>query len=306
MGNPVFNARLKAVCLKHAKGEPERRKAWIDGLLARNRKRKVRMFPGGSLFIICAVPGYDLYEGERTGKRGKCKGFSPRSRRRLLIFMATLNRHAPLPLFITLTYPEWWPSDWHDWKDQLDDWAHHHLERRFPGCSFVWKLEPQQRGAPHFHLILFGRKFIPHQWVAETWYKVVGSNDERHLRAGVQVTAARSWNGVMCYAGKKYLGKDFVAPLNWREDVGRYWGCYGRKHLPKSEEVEFEISERALFRVHRVLRAFMRSKGIEWTTRGGVTLFTQQHFLWFRVIEWAETGQTHGVDHSLSLAAQPF
>jgi hypothetical protein len=134
----------------------------------------------------------------------------------------------------------------------------------------------------------------------------VGSNDERHLRAGTRVEDVRSWNGVMSYAGKNYMGKECAAPAKWPEHVGRYWGVYGRNNLPVAEKVEVDLSVRGLDRVHRLMRKYFRSKGIEWKTGGGIRLFTTDFSTWLRAFEWAEEHWTHPIDHRMPATRQPF
>jgi hypothetical protein len=53
------------------------------------------------------------------------------------------------------------------------------LRREFSGCSAIWKLEPQKRGAPHFHLLVWGIAFLHYQRLARRWFEIVGSNDPR-------------------------------------------------------------------------------------------------------------------------------
>ena len=142
---------------------------------------------------------------------------------------------------ITLTYPAEYPEMFTCWKKDLKYFAHQ-LAYKYPNAGFLWKLEPQGRGAPHFHLLVWGIPLIDREWLSLTWYKIVGSDDERHLRAGTRVEFVRTFNGVMCYAGKKYMGKECEAPRNWPKNVGRYWGMYGRNNIPRSECVEVEMS----------------------------------------------------------------
>lgn len=166
-----------------------------------------------------------------VGRRGRVREFSRRSRTRLqqtlcAVPIAHVGRGL---LFITLTYPRAWPGDWRRWKRDLDTlrWR---LADKFPRFGAVWKLEPQRRGAPHFHLLVVGVPFIAKAWLSEAWYDVVGSKDPKHLAAGTQVQLARSHRGVVSYASK-YTAKRQELPADWQEGVGRWWGVLGRKHL---------------------------------------------------------------------------
>jgi hypothetical protein len=132
-------------------------------------------------------------------------------------------------LFVTLTYPRAWPGDWRKWKRDLDVMLRR-LARRFPAFGAIWKLEPQKRGAPHFHLLVVGIPFIGKVWMSRAWFEVVRSADPKHLAAGTQVQLARSHRGVVSYAAK-YAAKRQQLPPDWQEGVGRWWGVAGRSNL---------------------------------------------------------------------------
>lgn len=62
---------------------------------------------------------------------------------------------------------------------------------------------------------------------------VVGSDDERHLRAGTQVQTVEPWRRVIGYAAK-YLAKETSdLPLAWQAGVGRCWGVHQRQNAPR-------------------------------------------------------------------------
>ena len=184
---------------------------------------------GGSLLKVSGRKRDDGLQ-PTPGKRTACAGFSDSSRRNLMRKMATVDRRQyaqHLPLFLTLTYPGEWPGDPKVWKKNLDNFLKR-LGRHYESAFAIWKLEPQKRGAPHFHLIVFNESFIDKDWLSRAWFEVVGSGDERHLRAGTQVKQMRSWRGVMSYAAK-YVGKQIdTLPPGW-ESVGRFWGIHNRE-----------------------------------------------------------------------------
>lgn len=167
---------------------------------------------------------------QKRAARGIITGFSAASRKRLIELMASINRTRVrhMPLFVTLTYPGTWVDDPKAWKKHLDTWLKA-LERKYHGTSAVWKLEFQSRGAPHFHVLLFGIPWLNNQWLSRTWFRIVGSGDVRHLQAGTQVKRVKSWRGVMSYASK-YLAKKTIEGLALM--VGRYWGVFHRERLP--------------------------------------------------------------------------
>jgi hypothetical protein len=157
-------------------------------------------------------------------------------------------------LFITLTYPADFPGEWTEWKRHLDVWLHR-VVRKFPRAAGVWKLEPQQRGAPHFHLLVLGVPFIAGTWLSRTWFEVVGSGDVRHLRAGTNVQLARSHKGVLAYAAK-YTSKSDALPPGWRGGVGRFWGVFHRAALGIRYE-EQPITQAQFYASTRILRSLI-------------------------------------------------
>ena len=209
-----------------------------------------------------------VHTGQRAGGgvRRAITGFSARSRNGLLHLVNSLDRRAVDPgefRFVTLTYPENYP-DARSAKRDLDN-----VLKRFFRCwgprGLISKLEPQKRGAPHFHLlILMGEGPGIEQetaWWARAWAEVVGSGDPNHERWHMGtlgngnkpcVSVPREWNGVLSYVGK-YLGKTFDGdgderqlPAGWASP-GRFWGVRHRGLLPlESSQLEVEERHRAV------------------------------------------------------------
>lgn len=199
-------------------------------------------------------PGGDDKDARPT-KRGRVSGFSRKSRKRLLDWLNQIDKaSAAKGLFVTLTYPGEYSDDWRAWKRDLDTLTKR-LRRKWNRCSIVWRLEYQERGAPHFHLLVFGVDFIPHRWLAKAWYDVVGSGDYNHLKAGTEVRRVKSFKQV-CYYAAKYISK--VQDVQSRSD-GRMWGIYGREYLPVLVVV-FALSDKAYYQAKRYLRRWLRGK----------------------------------------------
>ena len=192
------------------------------------------------------------------GKKQKIGRFTAKSKRKLQQRFAQLDRSRLkyLPKMLTLTYPKKYSSDPAVWKKNLDDFLEHHFKPDFPNAFIIWKLEPQRRGAPHYHLLIFSddskvlnRVYTQKEKLAKSWYQVVASGDEKHLRAGIRVGFApktkngrpikkrakdfTNWDMVSGYVAK-YLGKVtglFKSESNGDKEikqVGRYWGIYNR------------------------------------------------------------------------------
>jgi hypothetical protein len=114
----------------------------------RERFREIHFHYEGSLLRIARLPGWEPYQRENQKKRGLVGGFSIKARGRLIELCARIRRDA-MALFVTLTYPRAWSGDPQVWKRDLDAFGKW-LRRGFAGCSFIWKLEPQQRERPIF------------------------------------------------------------------------------------------------------------------------------------------------------------
>lgn len=216
-------------------------------------------------------------QSNTCGVRGKVKLFSRGSQKRLRILLASVDRQRSryLPLLLTLTYPAEWPSSPREWKRHLDNFSKR-LSRHYPAAAVVWVIEFQRRGAPHFHLIVFGVHRIDHKWLSRAWYEVVGSGDERHLRAGTRVERARKWNAVQAYISK-YVSKNRSKDLPVPDGIGRWWGVLNRERLNSLVEwVEVAVPAYRFFAIRRVLRRFLRSQGVSLMSRStvsGVTAF---------------------------------
>ena len=97
-------------------------------------------------------------------------------------------------MFVTLTYPHAWPEDPEDCKRHLKTFRKRPQREYGPFAAF-WRLGIQQRGAWHFHLLLFvGPSFGPLEglrlFVSSSWREVTGKLSEGHLRAGTRVEVA--------------------------------------------------------------------------------------------------------------------
>ena len=225
----------------------------------------------GGRFVRVQIPC-----GRRGGgRRGEVEGFSRGARRRLLMFVNSIDRSRSSPgqvLFVTLTYGEVFPAAREAKRDLKV--ILQRFRRAWGTRPHIWKLEPQKRGAPHFHLLLMmeSQYNLDEQikWWASTWAELVGGDElekvERvHLgRAGGNnkpcCERPNEWGGVLNYVGK-YIGKvtggieDFDASEiserseKWRKP-GRFWGIGHRELWPIKIEVR-EVPLRVAVRLRR-------------------------------------------------------
>jgi len=216
----------------------------------------------------------------KFGTREKIKDFSAAARARLQRKLATINEfETGLPDFLTLTYPGEWSRDWRVWKRDLDVFRHS-LIRRWPDTWGVWRLEFQEREAPHYHFLLWdgpkvegaliyspkkkknimvplSARSSPHnkdifEWLSKTWYRIVGSGDPKHLSAGTRIEPINTWNGVVYYASK-YLAKLPSGQFSPVEFTGRFWGVI-QGHKWKVSMFEKDLDPYVFFKIRRVLR----------------------------------------------------
>ena len=213
---------------------------------------KIEYYPDGSLIKLKHPLGKEP-KGKRTWRRGKCKVMSSRSRRRLMNFLATLVRSI-IPLFVTLTYPKDFPESRAS-KSHLQAFIKR-LKRRYPEFGYIWKIELQKRGAPHYHLFIWGvQREQAYAVMSKCWYEIVGSDDPWHEVKGVDIQNVFSYKGVKSYAAKYVSKRDDREVL---EGLGRTWG-YGGK-IPISEKEEYIIAPQQAYVLLRYLRRRVRCK----------------------------------------------
>jgi hypothetical protein len=250
---------------------------------------------------ICTLTTYqggqyaELRPPERTGRaggggpRGHITQFSKASKRRLQRVLASVDQgRISVPLFVTLTYPGEFPADPAVCNAHLRAFRER-LTRRYSAAAAIWRKEYQRRGAPHYHLLLF--LDVPLEelrtWVSEAWYEIVGSGDERHLRAGTQVVRVKSWRGARGYAAK-YLGKlETLQPAasccaeHVPAGTGRLWGVWNRALLPITADLYYP----SLREFYRLRRCLWRLSGQRSTHRMTATSCFVSHATTVRLLE---------------------
>jgi hypothetical protein len=238
-----------------------------SSILAQNQ-RHVKVDVQGQVFKVSLVG----FRGRRgVAPRGVVQGFSRKSRKRLIEKLARLDLQGALPLFVTLTYPQEYP-DARRAKDNLRAYLQR-LQRLYPGMSVVWRLEFQERGAPHFHLLIFGVPRIPKEEVQRHWGEVIG-----YANPFTRVERVRTWRGVVGYAAK-YMAKAGLDIVPYLHACGRVWGVFMARFLPSAPLGEF-FGEFGpwVYQVRRCLRRVWR--GVVQGRHAGYTLFTAKPVDW--------------------------
>jgi hypothetical protein len=200
------------------------------------------------------------------GNRNRVKGFSRASRTNLLRRLASINRSAFRAfkgriIFVTLTYSHEYPQDPELCKRHLKA-LRKRLQREYKSFAAFWRLGIQERGAWHFHLLLFvGPSFGSvdklRRFISSSWYEVTGKVAEGHLRAGTRVEAVKKWRQVTSYV-ERYMAKPEEFPDGL--ETGRIWGIWNEELLPVRWE-KVEVSLRDAFRIRRIYRKLAKRKG---------------------------------------------
>lgn len=184
-------------------------------------------------------------------KKGDIRTFSQRSRTRLLKRYNRVNPdRAVKPYHIVLTYPKRFPTDSTDYKTDLDVFFKR-LKTAFGELEFLWKLEFQKRGAPHYHIVLYLSKnydiFYLRNWIGKNWYEVSQrfweTKLENHLRAGTSCDLVTDLKKASFYLSK-YISKQEAFEA---ENQGRFWGCsrnwgdliLDEQHLTAEQLIQF-------------------------------------------------------------------
>lgn len=204
----------------------------------------------------------------KGGQRDVIKEFSYEARYRLLHFCKNCN--ADFFSMLTITYPRDFPRDGKAVKNDLRKFKQW-LQREVEGIQGVWFLEFQRRGAPHFHFLLsvdlrdqgtlitkrrggtrrgeksdtYATVDICEKRAAASWYRIVKSGDEKHLKAGVCWEVLESHDAALRYAAM-HAGKpkQKEVPEDY-QNVGRFWGKIGPIAIVGGEE--FEMTSEQIF-----------------------------------------------------------
>jgi hypothetical protein len=225
--------------------------------LKKNRDFRVMISEGGQLVEL------KRKLGDKPTELGKSRGdvidgYTRESRNRFIKILLSINYAAMgSPFYYTLTYPGEYSNDPRQWKRDLDTFRKR-LKRQYPDYCGTWRLEPQKRGAPHFSGFLWGCDDLGtvrgKKWFSRQWYEVVGSGDEKHLRAGTGISREIMIDTRIFYMAK-YQTKTEKGGMKQEFDypVGRYWGIFERKKLAIKNE-EFEIDRELYFKLRRVMK----------------------------------------------------
>ena len=162
--------------------------------------------------------------------RGDITAFSEASQRRMRWYLESCL--ADYKVFITLTYPEGLVTDGRTAKEHLRKFmqeCRRYAQRHGYGMfswSMFWAMEFQKNGSFHFHIL--SNAGYPKQWVADTWYRIVGSQDPRHRAAGTRIEGIHSGlRGMQAYLSKYFAKMRSKVIPEAVKHAGRFWGVCG-------------------------------------------------------------------------------
>jgi hypothetical protein len=211
-------------------------------------------------FLTC-LRGLSLGDlQDKGGVRGKIRELSEKSRMNLQSLAYELSAMGIKPdIMVTLTYPGDWASvagEGRAIKRHLAAFRRRierYLKKRDVGCSALWFLEFQKRGAPHWHLIFWGEGLQDsclqalREKVARDWASIVKHPCQferaKHRKAGTRTEKMRKghFGYVSKYASKteqKEVPEQF-------QNVGRFWGLWNFK-MPSAESHSLKLTQAAL------------------------------------------------------------
>lgn len=211
----------------------------------------VYKYPGGVLKVKreSKIMGRFKYD---TGRKEKTiMKFSPKSMARLV---ATVNAtKIEFNSFLTLTFPRLYPKDGKVAKEAMNYLLT--MMRSKLGGEYLWFLEFQKRGAPHFHILSTHDAISPRMriFIAEWWVRKMSGSDWFIAAAALDATMTdrcewevmssaiakayyftlrqetwellREKDGAKKYT-TKYATKEYQKkPPGTYKNVGRFWGC---------------------------------------------------------------------------------
>jgi hypothetical protein len=204
------------------------------------------------------IPG-DRDRQTARGKRGQVRGFSHQSRLRLMERINTICRGATLPYFVTLTFPDLFPT-WEQAKRAIDVLGKR-WKRRWPETAVLWRMEAMDRKsgsmagqvAPHFHMMVWGE--FDAEKAREDWFELCGNSEYAHWRHGCDAQQVESWKQATCYVSK------YISKLSDEAGEGRCWGIINRKALPVDKHpVRVRLTWREAWALRRTIRKAIAAK----------------------------------------------
>jgi hypothetical protein len=205
--------------------------------------------------------------------RGKVLTFSRTSRKNLTRQLATiLVEYQAYTMALTLPGqfehlpPRWVKHCFRRLCDQLT--AKASRDAIFAMVGFYWKQELQQRGALHFHLLLYGigPDSPVRAWIIRTWNELICSHPrtapgdkEKHRWFHARDENFQPVKDMHNYFAK-YLGKAETDLIAKEPIPGRWWGVCNRKAIPFATCSELQVPESFAVFCQRITRRILKER----------------------------------------------
>lgn len=226
-------------------------------------------------WIEIKQPSFGAVSG--GGQRGAVTTFSAQSRKRFMKKIYILQSSSRC-LWVTLTQPSAFVGSIAA-RRMAKLWTAR-VRRAYPMACGLWRIQPQKRGAPHFHVMVYGipdagldvksvRVALSKMWTAvvvggiENGSQLSAKSRGQIARYGCDVAEMDTSTGVQRYASRYLSRTDAVGNDAVR---GRQWGVFNRDALPVSDTDTVTVS-RAV--AQNVVRAVRRSQTRTYTRPNG-------------------------------------
>ncbi len=201
------------------------------------------------------------------GNRSSIYSFSENSKRNLK--RTVINSQYEFVSQFCLTFHQYWPADGKELKRMLNTWLTL-CRKKIDNFKYIWILEFQERGAPHFHVYMNQevsdslRYFLAISWCRLTNPKMDDIDLEKttqfrfHDHSKNFIAWDMGSGSYLC----KYLDKERQKDVpECFENVGRFWGASRRTVAPPvilecsslNQHSMTEEQEKASIRITRIL-----------------------------------------------------
>lgn len=211
---------------------------------------------------------YDARQRRRASnalsRRGRITQFSRRSRYRLLKLTNTFSERTS-GVMVTFTYRQNM-TDYATAKKHLS-LALLWMKRHYPGAAALWRMENQERGAIHYHIMLLSDQsgvWVNIARLREYWQGLTGddsypnvkwiSNRRRALAYVSKYIAKVDQNEPAAQDAFKLVQE----PYSDIPNPGRFWGLYNRAAAPIAPVIEYAVPEKCWFEILELRRMVTR------------------------------------------------
>jgi hypothetical protein len=133
---------------------------------------------------------------------------------------------------------------------------------RFGAFQYIWRLELQKRGAPHFHILFFTTQSRPFlstpafaYFLRHAWHRIADPESVAHNKYGCDVKKVSSYRIASAYLSK-YVAKEDSPGIY--EFKGRRWAC--SRDLPLDPVVVYDLPYKVYIYVRRWARKIIKSR----------------------------------------------